>query len=479
MDINNKQKKKRILIIDDNKQIHLDFKKILLISKEKKTDLDKLEQVLLGNSERLQHDKYIIDCAFQGEEGLKMVEKSLKKNEPYAVAFVDVRMPPGWDGIETISRIWKIHPDLQVVICTAYSDYSWEEVIEKLGYSDNLFILKKPFDNIEARQLAFALSEKWELTKIASLKMSDLERNVEERTKELNEIKTRLQNLYDYAPDMYFSVKPDGTVLSVNQFGAECLGYTTNELIGESVWIIVYKDDLKRVQKQVSEIFSKKLIKSELEFRKTRKDGSIIWVHERTHLFLDNDGNPEELLVMCRDITERKQAEKALRESEERFRTIFKTAQDSIFVKDLSLKYTQVNPTMESIFGLTASKLIGLTDDDLFDKEAALHIREVDSRVLKGEIVKEEHTKKVKGVSFTFHIIKVPMRDSFGEIIGLCGIARDITERKQVENTLHEKINELQLFYNVAKDREARIIELKKDINELLARLGEKKKYGV
>ncbi len=130
---------------------------------------------------------------------------------------------------------------------------------------------------------------------------------------------------------------------------------------------------------------------------------------------------------------ERKQAERALRESEERFRAIFETAQDSVFIKDRNLKYTLVNPAVEKLLGLPASKLIGKTDDDLFDKEAALHIKKMDLRVLKGNIIEEEHTKKIKGIPFTFHIIKVPLYKDSSEIIGLCGITRDITERKRAE----------------------------------------------
>jgi PAS domain S-box-containing protein len=133
-----------------------------------------------------------------------------------------------------------------------------------------------------------------------------------------------------------------------------------------------------------------------------------------------------------------------LRESEERFRTIFETAQDFIFIKDRTLKYTQINLAMEKLFGVPAPELIGKTDDDLFDKESASHLRGIDSRVLKGEIVEEEHTKKVKGIPFTFHIIKVPMRNASGEIIGLCGIARDITERKRVEEMLKSERDKLQ-----------------------------------
>ncbi len=128
----------------------------------------------------------------------------------------------------------------------------------------------------------------------------------------------------------------------------------------------------------------------------------------------------------------------ALRESEECFRAVFETAKDSVFIKDNSLRYTQVNPTMERLFELSVFELIGRTDEDIFGTEAGSHIREVDSRVLGGETVEEEHTKPIQGVQITFHTIKVPMYDTSGKIIGLCGIARDITERKQAERALRE-----------------------------------------
>ena len=103
-----------------------------------------------------------------------MVEQALKENRPYAMAFVDVRMPPGWDGIETISRIWKVQPDLQIVICTAYSDYSWDEMRAKVGQPDSLLVLKKPFDNVEVQQLAHALTKKWMLNLQARLQIAEL-----------------------------------------------------------------------------------------------------------------------------------------------------------------------------------------------------------------------------------------------------------------------------------------------------------------
>ena len=80
-----------------------------------------------------------------------MVEEAMRSGQPFSMAFVDVRMPPGWNGIETIQHLWKVDPDLKVVICTAYSDYSWREIIEQLGVTDRFLILQKPFDGVEVR----------------------------------------------------------------------------------------------------------------------------------------------------------------------------------------------------------------------------------------------------------------------------------------------------------------------------------------
>jgi signal transduction histidine kinase len=116
---------------------------------------------------------------------LELARRAAAAGNPYALAFVDVRMPPGWDGVETISHLWKCCPDLQIVICTAYSDYSWEEMTRKLGHSPNLVVLKKPFDNIEVLQLAHALTEKWRLNRRVQSQLNDLDALVHQQTSEL------------------------------------------------------------------------------------------------------------------------------------------------------------------------------------------------------------------------------------------------------------------------------------------------------
>jgi two-component system cell cycle sensor histidine kinase/response regulator CckA len=178
---------RRILVIDDNPSIHEDFRKILSPADAKlAAGLDADEAALFGETvNRSRSWGFQIDSAFQGEEGLEKVRAAAAAGAPYAVAFVDVRMPPGWDGVETIARIWKEFPDLQMVVCTAYSDYSWDEISKTIGNTDQMLVLKKPFDNVEVLQMAHALSRKWELTQIAARQMEDLEALVNERTAKL------------------------------------------------------------------------------------------------------------------------------------------------------------------------------------------------------------------------------------------------------------------------------------------------------
>jgi len=175
---------RRILVIDDNRGIHADFRKIL--SPKSDGSYGDVSASLFGDTpEKSKFAGYEIDSAFQGKEGLEMMKQSVASGNPYSVAFVDVRMPPGWDGIETTARLWEVCPELQVVICTAFSDYSWDDMARRLGQNDGLLILKKPFDSVEVLQMAETLSKKWTLARQAKWRVADLNAMVSQRTREL------------------------------------------------------------------------------------------------------------------------------------------------------------------------------------------------------------------------------------------------------------------------------------------------------
>ena len=133
------------------------------------------------------------------------------------MAFIDVRMPPGWDGVETVRKIWEIDPDLQVVLCTAYSDYSWDEMFEKLGQHDGLFVLKKPFDAVEALQLAHGLTEKWRLFRASKRTVTELEKAVAERTVELASKNALLKAQVDSSLDGILVVDSQGKQILKNE----------------------------------------------------------------------------------------------------------------------------------------------------------------------------------------------------------------------------------------------------------------------
>jgi len=176
----------RILIIDDHASIHEDFRRILGQEQDLNIGLDVVKARMLGEGAGASpHSGFVMDSAFQGQEGLAMARRAAEEGNPYALAFVDVRMPPGWDGVETIGHLWQCCPELQIVICSAYSDYSWEEMIRQLGHSPNLVVLQKPFDNIEVLQLAHALTEKWHLNRRVQSQLEDLDELVRLRTAEL------------------------------------------------------------------------------------------------------------------------------------------------------------------------------------------------------------------------------------------------------------------------------------------------------
>jgi signal transduction histidine kinase len=188
-------KNNRILVIDDNPSIHGDIRKILHCGdRHQQLRLEKMGAEVFGDAPPVQPEMcFQVDGAMQGEEGMKMIEAAAGEGKPYAMAFIDVRMPPGLDGVETIGRIWKRFPDLQVVICTAFSDYSWEEMIRQIGRSDDLLILKKPFDNIEVLQLANALTQKWSLNQQLNGRLKDLDHMVQQRTQELQSANEQLK----------------------------------------------------------------------------------------------------------------------------------------------------------------------------------------------------------------------------------------------------------------------------------------------
>jgi diguanylate cyclase (GGDEF)-like protein/PAS domain S-box-containing protein len=325
----NAAENKRILIVDDNPAIHEDFKKILA-PPPANDELDAMESSLFGES----HPKslpeiYAVDSAFQGQEALEMVRKSVQDANRYALAFIDMRMPPGWDGMETIEKIWQVDPDIQIVLCTAYSDYSWDVINQRFGSADCLLILKKPYDTIEVCQLASALLKKWHLARHAHLKLNQLKGMVAEQTEELQKTNANLlleiqrhaeaENRYRLAEtgandglwDWDISA---GTAYFSPRWKA-MLGYNETE-IGSSPdeWFKrVHVDDIKALQFTCAEHFAGNSEQLRGECRLLHHDGQYRWILYRGVAIKDDQGKVVRAAGSFTDITERKMAEEQLR----------------------------------------------------------------------------------------------------------------------------------------------------------------------
>ena len=327
----------RILIIDDNPSIHEDFRKILSpIAAGLAADLEADEAALFGDAPRVARQSgFEIESAMQGQDGLAMVERALAEGRPYATAFVDVRMPPGWDGVETIQHLWKCDPELQVVICTAYSDFSWEEIIGKIGATDQLLILKKPFDNVEVLQFAHALTEKWLLGRQASLRMDELDALVRERTAALEAANEKLSlevqerilieaalRVSEHRFAKAFNTSPiamaivsrvDYRFVDANESFSRLLGWSRAEVLADNLATLSMWEDLGMLSDLLGRLRRELSVTGMSCGLKTRtgelREASVI-----AETF-DLDGVPH-VLLLIEDVTERKQLEARLRQSQ-------------------------------------------------------------------------------------------------------------------------------------------------------------------
>ncbi len=233
----------------------------------------------------------------------------------------------------------------------------------------------------------------------------------------------------DNLPQPVFEADAEGTITYVNRTGSEILGWDPGELIGKSIFELLAPE----CRQEAMDRFRAKVqgrLSGPSMYTVVRKAGSSFpaVVHSAPVTTVDGREGLRGIIV---DMT-------AAREAQERFRTLFEAIPDTVFVKDRDLRYTQVNPAMTSLVGVSETDIVGKTDRELFDGETAAWIEDHDRRVLEGETVETENRFVIRGRPVIAHVIKVPLRDGSGRITGICGIARDVTARRRTEDALRE-----------------------------------------
>ena len=388
--LNSQGKNLRVLVIDDTRAIHEDFRKILSGDQRNGADLDLASAGLFGGVQEARRGAcFEIDSAYQGQEGLRMVQEAITARRPYAMVFVDVRMPPGWDGVETIQHIWNVDPDLQMVICTAYSDYSWDQMIEKLGHSDRLLILKKPFDNVEVLQLASTLTEKWRLSQQERKKLCDLEKMVNLRTGALQEAMVQLKRslaarerseaelrkseelfrtLSASSPVGIWLADTTGNCLYCNLRWEAISGLSSAETAGDRWVTVLHSDDRATVIAEWQAVSATKGA-FEREFRLVRPDGQMRWLLAQSAPILAEGRELTGHVVIFEDITERKRAEENLRIAKEAAEAGARAKSE--FLANMS---HEIRTPMNGVIGMTG--LLLDTKLDTGQRECAQTVRD-------------------------------------------------------------------------------------------------------
>ncbi len=384
----------------------------------------------------------VVSTVASGEEALAKADESRPD-----LVLMDIRLEGEMDGIEAAGLI-TFRFDIPVIFVTAYAD---RNVLAKAKIAEPYGYLIKPVSKRELHSAAEIALYKHQMA--ARLRES------EEKHRELAE----------FLPQIIYEIDLNGTFTFANRSGLEAVGYTSDDLSrGLNATELMVPEDRDRLMADISRVSLGEKIgahytilrKDGTEFpalshaAPMMRDGQIVGIRgvcvDITEIkTLENElksaneqlerrvaERTSELAAsneqLRHEISERLRVEEELRQSEELFRTIFETATDCIFIKNRSLEYTFVNPAMANLLDIGASKMAGLTDVALFGKAEAARIREVENRVLEGERIENEHTRRIKGDSIIFLETRIPLRDSNGKIVGLCGIARNVTERSRL-----------------------------------------------
>jgi PAS domain S-box-containing protein len=289
-----------------------------------------------------------------------------------------------------------------------------------------ILALANPAGDYSARDLDTAQKLARAYAIILQRKLSDDARREED---------TRFKTIVSSTKDTIYTADLRGRVTYVSP-RVEDFGYTPEEVIGLSVTGLVHTDDKEFIEKAWANALNTGRTLPILPYRIRRKNGDYAYVEQKSGIVF-RDGRPLYITGVIRDVTEQKQTELLLKESETMMRMVFDTAADAIFIKDMNGMYVKANKACADLMGTTPEAMIGRSDSDYFPAEAAEAVFRTDSEVVRsGRTLSLYNHHHFPGGSRHVNIIKTPLRNVRGETIGLLGIARDITDLKRMEAEL-------------------------------------------
>jgi len=464
---------RRVLVVDDNPAIHEDFRHILCAEDKFADELAASNAVLFGEapptSEKVRFD---VDFSSQGAEAIARVQRSRETGQPYSLAFVDVQMPPGLDGIETTARLWEADPELEVVICTAHSDYSWQDIIARLGQTDRLLVLKKPFDMVEVLQLAHALNAKWHLMQHSKRKIDNLESCVSQRTSELHTAEEYFRLIAENAGDLIAIIGAGGEQQYISPSVTKVLGVPMEVLRVSGIMHRLHLDDCAAfLNSQLACAVSK--ASRVLECRLQCQNGD--WRDFECHMnpVLALGGQFERMVVVLRDITERKKSQAELEFKNAIMCTQMEVAFDGILVVDSDGNAVTYNSRFAEIWSIPTT-FPKLQHDDMLLHVAINKIAEPSAflerikRIYaeRNEISRDEIVLNDGRVLDRY---SAPMSGPTGHYFGRVWYFHEVTERRQTEVELRNSREQLRaLAERLETTREEESIRISRAIHDEL-----------
>lgn len=301
--------RRRILIIDDDRDIWQAYQRVLLpvVAGD---SMRQIHEVLALPDEEMEQSGFVLTFASQGKDGFEKVRQAQEDGSPFALAFIDVRMPPGWDGMETAAQIRKFDPDLELVIVTAYSDHSCEEIVRAVGSGTRLLFFRKPFDPEELKQLALSLTDKWLLARLA-----------EQQHRDLINSEYRFRSLVETTNDFVWEVDREGRFTYCSPVCRELYGYEPEKLLGQLFFeILVVPENKEHFRQLFADCVQQASRCRALERSCYRKNGELIHIESSGCPVLDQRGEVVGFRGIDRDITARKENEKERSRLEAQYR---------------------------------------------------------------------------------------------------------------------------------------------------------------
>lgn len=427
---------RRILVIDDDPSV-LDAYRAILLPDMSSPASRKLSRLLTQSDAIPASPEFILLCSSKGAEGVRQVKESLKQNTPFAVAFIDVRMPPGRDGVKIATEIRRLDPHLEIVIVTAFSDHSREEIVRAVGTPDKLLLLRKPFDPEEVFQLAFCLSDKWNLASQARTQAETIAADT-----------ARFHQLATQSREWVWEIDADGTFTHCSPSCETLYGYRPDELLGKNAREIFIPEEERGEQQALHEtILKSKKPTHAIQRHVIHKDGAMLDI-ETTFAPVIVKGKAVGIRGLSRDISDRCRAERALRESLSTSRSLLSTPVDAVLLIAPNGTIIEANETARREFGATQENLHGLTLWRLLPEPFAKHCRQNTAAVVRAkEAIRTEDRVGNKWYDTVFS----PLRDETGAVSQIAIWARDKSEMKGLELRLELKTRELIEVNNALK----------------------------